>query len=279
MNLTASPNALLKQRIKEHWEKESCGLRNGASTDRRRFFQEIDEERYRQEPMIPSIAQFAKQRGKRVLEVGLGTGSDFMQWVRAGADAYGRDLTEASVRTVKERLQIEALTANVALGDAESLSEFPDNYFDVYYSWGVLMATPDTEKAISEAYRVLKPGGSLIIMLYHYPSVGVYLVWAAQGLLRFKFKSPRACYFDNVESPGMKMYSTKEGRALVGKYFKRYTIEVKTYLGAGDLLTQRLSPRYRAPIWRIAQKIYPRWFVKRVLGDRFGTELTIATIK
>jgi ubiquinone/menaquinone biosynthesis C-methylase UbiE len=229
--------------------------------------------------MIRSVAQFAKHRGKRILEVGLGTGADFMQWVRAGTDAYGRDLTEASVRLVKERLDLDGLVANVALGDAEDLSEFQDNYFDIYYSWGVLMATPDTEEAISEAYRVLKPGGSLVIMLYHYPSVGAYLVWGAQGLLRLKLRSPRSCYFDNVESPGMKMYTTREARSLVGKYFSQYPIETKTYLGAGDLLTHKLGPRYQGVHWRVLQHIYPRWFVKHVIGNRFGTELTIKAVK
>jgi len=39
---------------------------------------------------------------------------------------------------VRERLALENLAADVGLGDAEDLGEFPDNFFDVYYSWGVL---------------------------------------------------------------------------------------------------------------------------------------------
>ncbi len=49
--------------------------------------------------------------------------------------------------------------------DAENLP-FADNTFDIVYSNGVLHHTPDTRRAIAEVYRVLKPGGQTVIMLY-----------------------------------------------------------------------------------------------------------------
>lgn len=256
-----------------------CGSRWGKGDDRRAYFAEIERARYaEQEPMLPGFASFSTGRGKRVLEMGLGTGTDFMQWVRNGAIAVGRDLTQASVDMVQERLGLEGLTADVARGDAEAL-EFPDNTFDVYFSWGVLHHTPDTEKAIAEAHRVLKPGGELRIMLYHWVSVGALLVWLAQGPLRGRLVGPRTTYARYVESPGTKMFSEREARQMVGRYFRPESIVLRSYLGAGDLLSQRLSARYSAWPWRLAQRLHPRWFVQHVLGDRWGTSLTITALK
>ena len=270
----------LKERVKDHWEGEICGTRYGAefAADRRRYFDEIERTRYQQDYMLREFAQFETSRNQRVLEVGLGAGTDFLQWVRNGALATGRDLTNASVELVRERLELEGLQGDVAVGDAESL-EFPDNTFDIYYSRGVLMATPNTEKAIAEAYRVLKPGGTLKIMLYHYHSVATLLVWLLYGPLRLQWISPRTAVFHNVESPGMKVYSVKEARALVGKYFQRHSVEISMKLGSGDLLTHRFSKKYQGRKWGLVRRIYPRWFVRHVLGNRFGTVMMIRTTK
>jgi ubiquinone/menaquinone biosynthesis C-methylase UbiE len=271
----------LKQRVKAYWETEVCGSRYGLqwARDRRRYFEELDRARYELEPEVIEFAQFDQARGKRFLEVGLGAGADFSRWVRAGAIASGRDLTRASVNLVRERLDLEGLSADVEMGDAEDLREFADNSFDIFYSAGVLMATPDTEKAFAEAHRVLKPGGQLKVLIYHYPSVGAFLIWMVHGPLRFRWQAPRACVAEHYESPGMKMYTLEEARALVGKFFTRHAIEIRLYLGAGDLLTHKFSSKYAGRKWELARALYPRWFVKHVLGERFGTGMLISTIK
>ena len=212
-----------------------------------------------------------------MLEIGLGTGTDFVQWVRAGAEAYGRDLTQASVELTTERVSFEpnAANANVAMGDAEAL-DFPDDYFDIYYSWGVAAPHANTEKAFAEAWRVLKPGGSFRIMLYNYHSVSALLIWLAQGPLRGRMVGIRGAY-TAVESPGTQLFSRKQARDLAAKFFKPESIEVKTYLGSGDLLNHRLSS-VRLAVWRFVQAVYPAWLVK-LIGDGVGTELTLSAIK
>jgi SAM-dependent methyltransferase len=273
--------ANLKEHVRDHWESEVCGSRYGAdlAADRRKFFEAIDRTRYELEPELVDFAQFEKARGKRVLEVGLGTGADFRRWVRAGAVAFGRDLTQASVQLVRERLELSGLEADVAVGDAEDLREFPDNYFDIFYSWGVLHHTPNPEQAFAEAFRVLKPGGQLKVMLYHYPSAGAFLVWLLHGPLQMHWQGPRKSVAEHYESPGTKMYTVTEARALVGKLFNRHPIEIRLYLGAGDLLTHKFSSKYAGRKWEMLRALYPRWFVKHVLGERFGTGMLISTIK
>jgi len=274
-------DAGLRSPIRDHWEREVCGSRYGADflTDRARFFREIARTRYEQDYMIPAFARFEEGRGKRVLEMGPGAGTDFVEWIRHGALVYGRDLTNASVEMVKERLALEGLSADVGRGDAEDLIEFPADFFDIYYAWGVLHHTPNPERAFAEAHRVLKPGGSLRIMLYHFPSVGAFLVWLLNGPLRFQLIGPRRVYAQHVESPGTRTFSVSEIRSALGTMFDPAFISCRVYLGSGDLLTHKLSGRYSGRHWRLLQAVYPRWFVRRVLGHRFGSVLTVEARK
>jgi len=276
----AEPDSIaLKERVRQHWEQEVCGTRYGAhGADRKKYFAEIERTRYEQDYMLRDFAEFETAKGKKVLEVGLGAGTDFVQWARHGAVLFGRDLTEASVELVRERLALEGLAADVAVGDAEAL-DFPDSFLDIFYSWGVLMATPNTEKAIAEAYRVLKPGGAFKIMLYHARSVAVFLVWLLYGPLKLRLIGSREAFFHNVESPGMKVYSVGEARDMVAAYFKNHPIEIRTWLGSGDLLTQKFSQKYAGTKWELARRLYPRWLVRHVLGHRFGTVMAIRTTK
>lgn len=264
-----------KAKVKRHWEDEVCGSRYAADDGTPEYFDALDRHRYAQDTMLPGFARFHEGKGKTVLEVGLGTGSDFVRWVGAGALAYGRDLTSASVALVRRRLALAGLQADIAVGDAENL-EFPDGTFDLYYCWGCMHHSPDTPKAFQEAHRVLKPGGTLRAMVYHYPSVSAFLIWLLYGPLRANFTSPRALYAKHMESPGTKLYTQSEARGLVSPFSK---VDMRTVLCSGDLLTHEFSRRYAGAPWRLAKKLYPRWFVRHVLGDRFGTYLLIEAVK
>jgi ubiquinone/menaquinone biosynthesis C-methylase UbiE len=61
---------------------------------------------------------------------------------------------------------LRGLKGDFRTADAERLN-FPDASFDLVYSHGVLHHTPDTQLAVNEVHRVLRPGGQAIVMLYH----------------------------------------------------------------------------------------------------------------
>src|SRR2546423_9733592 len=115
-------SAGLKQRVKDHWEGEVCGSRYGATVaaDRKRFFATIDRERYLQDYMLMDFARFEEAFQKRVLEIGLGTGADFVRWVRAGGIGYGWDLTHEPGDLTPESTSPEGLTSDASVGGAES---------------------------------------------------------------------------------------------------------------------------------------------------------------
>ena len=160
-------NSKLKDRVREFWQEHPCGTKFAdAQPGSRRFYELVEEHRYKKEWHIPTAAGFAHSKNLRVLEVGCGLGTDGAQFAEAGADYTGIDLTQAAVDLAKRRFELFDLPGTFRVADAEGL-DFPDNTFDLVYSHGVLHHTPDTAGAVREIHRVLRPGGRAVVMLYH----------------------------------------------------------------------------------------------------------------
>jgi SAM-dependent methyltransferase len=229
----------LKDAVRDHWERETCGIRYGTSAERRLYFEEIEQSRY---------ARFEEGRDLRVLEIGVGAGSDFSRWVKSGAIATGVDLTDAAIRLTSEHLEtmeLDTSRVDLRVADAEKLP-FEAATFDIVYSWGVLHHSPDTEQAFREVSRVLRPGGVFRGMVYHVPSWSGWMVWAMQSLLRGNpFRSVKRSLFDHLESPGTKAYSVREARIMLERDFAG--VNLATRPNPGDLLLIRPSEKYDRP--------------------------------
>jgi len=87
------------------------------------------------------------------------------------------------VSTANLRAAANELDAAYACADGEHLP-FADSTFDYVYSFGVMHHAPDTQRCIDEAFRVLRPGGQALIMLYHRHSLNE----AVHRLLRVPFE-------------------------------------------------------------------------------------------
>ena len=210
---------LSKSKVREYWDRQPCGTGGVHFPEGSlEFFDEIENHRYNVESFIHSFAQFTRWHDKKVLEVGCGCGTDLLQFARAGAKVYGVDLSPYSIELVKQRLKLHGLQAEVEEGDAEKLP-FSSERFDLVYSWGVLHHTPATSKAIEEIYRVLKPGGSIRIMIYHLISWAVLKKWLVYGFLKGRpFTSITKILRENQESPGTRAYTIREARALLSLF-------------------------------------------------------------
>src|SRR5436190_16755281 len=132
----ASSRGLTRQKIRDHWEPETCGVRYADDADERKYFQQIRDARHRLEPYIRGFQDATSFEGLNVLELGVGAGSDFLQWVQAGARPIGVDFTEAAVGTTRRHLRATGAGDygnRVLLADAEALP-FCDASFDLVYA-------------------------------------------------------------------------------------------------------------------------------------------------
>jgi ubiquinone/menaquinone biosynthesis C-methylase UbiE len=267
---------MLKEEVRKHWEKETCGTRYGSAENRRVYFDELSAARYTLEPHIQTFADFPASKGKSVLEIGVGAGADFLNWCVHAGHVTGLDLTQSAVDLTRERLILNSVpTSRYALfaADAEDLP-FDNGVFDLVYSWGTLHHTPDTERSLAEAFRVLKPGGTIKLMVYHAQSwTGLYLYLrfgVARGRLR---ASTRELIGQHLESPGTKAYLPQEIEALL-RLVGFSDISAYTQLGPSDLLRVARSEKYESALYRFIWGVYPRWLV-RLAGHRYGLYLLV----
>jgi SAM-dependent methyltransferase len=220
-----------KASVRRFWEAEPCGTRDLAEAEGSpAFFARLEEERYAREGFIESFARFGSWSGQRVLEVGVGAGSDFVRFARAGARAAGVDLTRRGVLLTRRRLALEGRDAAVLPADAERLP-FRSDLFDFVYSWGVIHHTASPEVAAAEIVRVTRPGGQVCVMVYHRRSLVALQAWLRYGLLAGRpFAGLREVIGTHVESPGTQAYTIPEARRLlVGLDELRVTPVVTAY--------------------------------------------------
>jgi SAM-dependent methyltransferase len=265
---TASPPPL-KNEIADFWNAEPCGTRYlGEKSE----FEAHARARYQFEPYIFDFAGFASARDLRVLEIGVGIGADYEQWLKAGAIASGVDLSTSSLERAQRRCELAGLLPDLRLADAENLP-FASNSFDVVYSYGVMHHSPNTAKCLSEAWRVLKPGGEARIMLYHHASLTGIMLWLRYGIWRTQ--SIRRCVYENLESPGTKTFTRNEALVLMRDF---ENVSIDQVFSPGDLLLHEPSSRFRGPVYRLLWKVFPRTLV-RLIGKRCGLFLLVKATK
>ena len=109
----------------------------------------------------------APRRGQRLLDVAGGTGDVAFRFLKraAGTSAVVCDMTEQMLIEGRKRAEAEKMADRLdwVVGDAMALP-FKSNSFDVYtISFGIRNVTR-IEDALTEAYRVLRPGGRLMVL-------------------------------------------------------------------------------------------------------------------
>ena len=196
-------------------------------------------------------------------------GADYLEWLKAGAHATGIDMSAVSIERARRRCESAGFVPDLRVADAEHLP-FADESFDVVYSYGVMHHSPDTERCIREALRVLKPGGEARIMVYHHASLTGPMLWLRYGALRGK--SIRQTVYEHLESPGTKTYTKAEIPSLMEGF---ENLVIRQVFSPGDLLLHQPSARYQSPVYRLAWKLYPRFLAKN-FGRSWGLFLLIS---
>jgi len=261
--------AAYKENIKKQWNANPCG-KIGEITYDLDYFRKVEENRYDSNRWIkPSYNMGSDEfKGLSLLEVGFGQGTDLVQFANSGAKCSGIDYTPTHFDLAKLNFKLRGLEADLRLGDAANMP-FEDNSFDRVYSTGVLHHTPDIEKCIDEVYRVLKPGGTFVMSLYHKDSLFHYYTKVfLDGIIKMKlitlgYMGVMATLERGADGkeikPLVNVYNKKNLSPLLSKFKKNeYSIrhlEKRDIPGLGSVLSQnyldKLQKKYG---WYIISK-------------------------
>lgn len=177
--------AVRVERVKEYWDRRPCNIRHSPKpVGSREYFDEVEARKYFVEPHIPRFAEFEKWRGKKVLEIGCGIGTDTVNFARHGASVTAVDLSEKSLEVARRRAEVFGLDGSIRFyqGSAEELgSVVPAEPFDLIYSFGVIHHTPHPERVIDQAGQFARPGTTLKIMVYYKYAWKVFALVLKEG--------------------------------------------------------------------------------------------------
>ena len=172
----------------------------------REFFDDLEDYRFDKLHYLPQLVDFAAYRGRTLLEVGCGIGTDLVRFAQNGALVTGVDLSSTAIELAQRNFAhhgVAAVDLRVANGEA---LPFDDASFDVVYGHGVVQYTADAPRLIRECHRVLKPGGEAIFMVYNRIS------WlnALSKLMKVQL--------EHEDAPVLKKYSIAEFRRLLAPF-------------------------------------------------------------
>ena len=154
--------------VRDYWDARPCNIRHSpAEVGTREYFDQVEKRKYFVEPHIPKFADFKRWKGKRVLEIGCGIGTDAVNFARAGADYTGVELSEKSLELTEKRFEVFGLEGALCCGDAEHLLDFvPVKRYDLVYSFGVLHHTPNPGRVMEHVRSYMHADSEFRLMLY-----------------------------------------------------------------------------------------------------------------
>ena len=192
------------ENVREFWDLRPCNVRHSTRpVGTLEYFDEVERRKYFVEPHIPEFAQFPRWKGKRVLELGCGIGTDSINFARNGAQLTVVDLSERSLNICRQRFQKYGLQAEFYCGNIEHLgSILPVQTFDLIYSFGVIHHTPNPERVLAGIRSFCTSKTEVRLMLYSKWSwkvlwivltYGHGAIWKLQSLVRTYSEAQTGC--------------------------------------------------------------------------------------
>ncbi len=115
---------------------------------------------FRKEAIDYSYSIIGNLKGKKILEIGCGSGAQTLDFCKKGANVFAIDFSSKSVEMVKKRCKEYKI--DTSLMKTEKL-DFDSEQFDSVYLNSVLMYV-NKEEVLKEIKRILKPGGKYVIV-------------------------------------------------------------------------------------------------------------------
>lgn len=143
---------------------KTLGITSNSASDLKKF----DDWYFNFYPYLNTYIPFSEiSKNDSTLEIGLGYGTVAQKLMKTGTHYHGLDISHGPVNMVQHRAKlINTADTNIQQGSALAIP-FNNNTFDYVISIGCLHHTGNLQLALHEVLRVLKPGGTAVIMLYN----------------------------------------------------------------------------------------------------------------
>jgi SAM-dependent methyltransferase len=221
--------------IERYWNERIHDLEmTNHPVGSREFFEDLEAYRFDKLHYLPQVVDFNSFAGRELLEVGCGIGTDLVRFARGGAIVTGVDLAKTAIELAHKNFAWNGVTAKeLRVANAEALPYAPAS-FDVVYGHGVLQYTANAPQLVAECYRVLRPGGLAIFMVYNRVS------W-----LNAMSKLTKVA-LEHEDAPVLKKYSIGEFRQLLEPFAQidivpeRFPVKSRLHGGLKGLLFNTL---------------------------------------
>ena len=263
-------------RVSDYWNARPCNIRHSPQpVGSREYFDEVEARKYFVEPHIPGFADFARWKGKKVLEIGCGIGTDTINFARHGARVTAVDLTENSLQVARQRAKVFGLDDQIHFvqANAERLSDsLPVETFDLIYSFGVIHHTPHPENVLEQLRKYAGPQTELRVMVYYRWSWKVLWILATYGKCQFWKLNRLIADYSEAETgcPVTYSYSRSGGRRWLEDHGFRVTGVMVDHIFP-YVIPEYVEYRYKV-VW------YFRWMPRpmfRALERLFGWHLCL----
>lgn len=154
----------------DFWE-ELCGSilmqKTGYKSVNKESLLQFDKAYFNFYPFLSSYLEKNIKKNSDTLEIGLGYGTTAQYFANVSKSYVGVDAANNSVKLINQRFKwFEITNSKAIVGDAKNLSNLNSESFDQIISFGCFHHTGDISKCINESYRLLRPNGKIIVMIY-----------------------------------------------------------------------------------------------------------------
>jgi len=263
-------------RVSDYWNARPCNIRHSTQPiGSREYFDEVEARKYFVEPHIPAFAEFSRWKGKKVLEIGCGIGTDTINFARNGAQVTAVDLTENSLQVARQRAKVFGLDDQIKFiqANAERLSEsVPVEAYDLIYSFGVIHHTPHPDRVLEELRKYVKPETEVKVMVYYRWSWKVLWILMTYGKFQFWKLNRLVADYSEAETgcPVTYSYSRSSGKKWLEDHGLRVTDVMVDHIFPFSI-PEYVQYRYKI-VW------YFRWMPRplfRALERLFGWHLCL----
>lgn len=237
--------------IRGFWDSQPCGTTHvNLPPHSLEYFVEFDKFYEGYYPYLLPFLNLEEMRGKRVMEIGLGSGFTLHRIAQVAQTCLGLDISFETLRLNRARDGHFGLGLRLLQASATRIP-LADDSLDYVVSIGCLHHIPEIEQAVAEIHRVLKPGGVFKGMVYNRNSYRfrVYIPLLRRFSPQWRGQSAQDCVnkmYDGSANPYGMVYSRRQVAAIFNK-FEILNFRTENFVG------EELSPRYG---YRIPRRVW-----------------------